>query len=88
MEYKAYVNSREGHIKNGGSMMKFKGLLLAYIYAVVNNDGAVILVKCSPFISEKTKDKLRNNLIKLMEDEEKDRFFYWDYIDSPIDNQG
>ena len=88
MEYKTYVNRRDGLIKNGGCMMKFHGILLAYIYAIVGSDDAVILVKCSPFIREKTKEKLRKILIDVMIKEENDRNFYWDYIDSPIDNRG
>ena len=88
MEYIPYVNNRDGHIKNGGCLMKFHGILLAYIYAIVGSDDAVVLVKCSPFISKKITEKLREKLTNYMYEEEKDRNFHWNCIDSPIDNRG
>ncbi len=83
MEYIPYVNNRDGHIKNGGCLMKFHGILLASIYAIVGGDDALVLVDCSPFISKKIKDKLCENLLNCMYEEEKDRRFHWDNIDSP-----
>lgn len=84
MEYKPYVKRRDGHIKNGGCMMKFHGIVLASIYAIVNSDDEVVLVECSPYISKRSKEKLREELISYMYEEEKDRRFHWNNIDSPI----
>ncbi len=85
IQYVSYTNWRYGVIKNGGSMVRWNGFLVAYIYAIVNKDHEFVLVCCEGIFAKYLKDNMIQALNEALSDFDKDDYIRgWNTIDSPI----
>ena len=85
IQYISYTNWRNDENKNGGSMVKWNGFLVAYIYAVVNTDREFVLVYSHGIFVKYFMDNMMQALDDALSDFGKEEYIRgWNTIDSPI----
>lgn len=83
-----YVNRRNGVIKNAGCTIDLKNKRVAYIYAIVDSNGGVVVVKAVGRSVNKYFNKMESDLMDVLQKEEDTdehpRFLYLNHQDSPL----
>lgn len=89
IQYKSYVNHRDGIIKNGGCIVSWHGLRLGYLYAIVDTCGTVVAVKKEGILANKLLNNMKSDLLFVMRELEAQqsapRNLFWNEIDSPVE---
>ena len=85
VNFESYANWRSGHIKNGGCIVRWNGITVASIYAIVNADRELVLVICKGIFSKILKDDMVDSLSTYLYDKDKEDYLRgWNYIDTPL----
>lgn len=88
VQFELYTNKRSGTIKNGGCSAFLRGRRIAYLYAIVDSSGAVVMViQQGIFVSFLREDMEQHLMDYMMKEEEKSehpRNLYYNRIDSPL----
>ncbi len=85
IQYISYTNWRNDEIKNGGSIVRWNGFLVAYIYAIVNADQEFVIVYSHGIFVKYLMDNMMQALNDALSDFGKEDYIRgWNTIDSPI----